>query len=61
MATKLILFITFVVLNKFVANLVNTVVPNPYMDEIFHISQAQKYCEGNYFEWDPKLTTPPGL
>ncbi|CAG8840605.1 21842_t:CDS:2, partial [Racocetra persica] len=39
----------------------NTVVPNPYMDEIFHIPQAQRYCEGNYHEWDPKLTTPPGF
>ncbi|CAG8711824.1 6791_t:CDS:2, partial [Dentiscutata heterogama] len=39
----------------------NTVVPDPYMDEIFHIPQAQRYCEGNYHEWDPKLTTPPGL
>ncbi|CAO3588262.1 unnamed protein product [Absidia cylindrospora] len=31
------------------------------MDEIFHISQAQQYCQGNYGVWDPKLTTPPGL
>ena len=23
--------------------------------------QAQQYCSGNYFSWDPKLTTPPGL
>ena len=21
---------------------------NPYMDEIFHIPQAQKYCDGNF-------------
>ncbi|KAI8629343.1 glycosyltransferase family 59 protein [Xylariaceae sp. FL1651] len=36
-------------------------VPNPYLDEIFHIPQAQVYCEGRYGEWDDKITTPPGL
>ncbi|XP_071816104.1 dol-P-Glc:Glc(2)Man(9)GlcNAc(2)-PP-Dol alpha-1,2-glucosyltransferase-like [Apostichopus japonicus] len=33
----------------------------PYMDEIFHVPQAQKYCAGNFTEWDPMITTPPGL
>ncbi|KAL3417071.1 alpha- glucosyltransferase alg10 [Phlyctema vagabunda] len=36
-------------------------VPEPYLDEIFHIPQAQAYCDGQYDVWDPKLTTPPGL
>ncbi|TSK13165.1 Dol-P-Glc:Glc(2)Man(9)GlcNAc(2)-PP-Dol alpha-1,2-glucosyltransferase [Bagarius yarrelli] len=31
------------------------------MDEIFHVPQAQKYCEGKFTEWDPMITTPPGL
>jgi len=44
-----------------VAYLVNDFVPNPYMDEEFHVSQAKQYCEGNYHGWNPKLTTPPGL
>ncbi|KAH9876326.1 hypothetical protein J1614_004205 [Plenodomus biglobosus] len=35
-------------------------VPQPYLDEYFHVPQAQKYCNGNY-TWDPKITTPPGL
>ncbi|XP_061423106.1 putative Dol-P-Glc:Glc(2)Man(9)GlcNAc(2)-PP-Dol alpha-1,2-glucosyltransferase [Lethenteron reissneri] len=35
--------------------------PEPYMDEIFHVPQAQKYCNGSFLEWDPKITTPPGL
>ena len=67
----------------------NAAQPEPYMDEIFHIPQAQKYCQGNFrevsnslvtevvarpsdlssssslfllfFQWDPKLTTLPGL
>jgi len=33
----------------------------PYMDEIFHIPQAQRYCAGQLEEWDPKITTFPGL
>ncbi|KAL7827869.1 hypothetical protein AOLI_G00310210 [Acnodon oligacanthus] len=33
----------------------------PYMDEIFHIPQAQKYCQGRFNEWDPMITTLPGL
>ncbi|XP_795309.3 putative Dol-P-Glc:Glc(2)Man(9)GlcNAc(2)-PP-Dol alpha-1,2-glucosyltransferase [Strongylocentrotus purpuratus] len=35
--------------------------PLPYMDEVFHIPQAQKYCNGSFGEWDPKITTLPGL
>ncbi|KTF75915.1 hypothetical protein cypCar_00025330 [Cyprinus carpio] len=34
---------------------------DPYMDEIFHVPQAQKYCEGKFHEWDPMITTLPGL
>ncbi|XP_012732565.1 dol-P-Glc:Glc(2)Man(9)GlcNAc(2)-PP-Dol alpha-1,2-glucosyltransferase [Fundulus heteroclitus] len=33
----------------------------PYMDEIFHVPQAQRYCEGKFNEWDPMITTLPGL
>lgn len=31
------------------------------MDEIFHVPQAQKYCHGKFNEWDPMITTLPGL
>ncbi|CDQ85305.1 unnamed protein product [Oncorhynchus mykiss] len=31
------------------------------MDEIFHVRQAQKYCYGKFNEWDPMITTLPGL
>lgn len=34
---------------------------NTHQDEIFHVPQAQKYCEGRFTEWDDKITTPPGL
>jgi len=30
-------------------------------DEFFHIRQAKVYCAGNFTQWDPKITTPPGL
>ncbi|XP_048410334.1 dol-P-Glc:Glc(2)Man(9)GlcNAc(2)-PP-Dol alpha-1,2-glucosyltransferase [Stegostoma tigrinum] len=33
----------------------------PYMDEIFHVPQAQRYCGGRFSEWDPMITTLPGL
>jgi len=41
--------------------LVNWAVPTPYMDEIFHVPQTQKYCAGKWMEWDEKITTLPGL
>lgn len=34
---------------------------NMTQDEVFHIPQAQVYCEGRYRDWDDKITTPPGL
>eukprot|EP00606_Chrysophyceae_sp_TOSAG23-5_P000959 GSChrysophyteH2.ASY1.ANO1.998.1 assembled CDS len=36
----------------------------PYMDEIFHIPQAQRFCEYSHISqhnWDPKITTFPGV
>ncbi|KAJ9111310.1 hypothetical protein QFC20_002601 [Naganishia adeliensis] len=43
------------------AYLVNREVPDPYLDEIFHIPQAQQYCRGEFLKWDSSITTPPGL
>ncbi|KKK26451.1 hypothetical protein ARAM_000247 [Aspergillus rambellii] len=40
---------------------VNKVVPEPYLDEAFHIPQAQAYWAHKWTHWDPKITTPPGL
>ncbi|KAL9621287.1 MAG: hypothetical protein Q9160_004308 [Pyrenula sp. 1 TL-2023] len=40
---------------------VNREVPKPYLDEVFHIRQAQAYWAGKWTTWDPKITTPPGL
>ena len=41
-------------------SLLATRVPNAYMDEIFHVPQAQKYCALDFAHWDPKITTLPG-
>ena len=30
-------------------------------DEPFHVPQTQRYCKGNFLEWDAKITTFPGL
>lgn len=40
---------------------VNAEVPEPYLDEVFHVPQAQAYWGHQWTHWDPKLTTPPGL
>jgi alpha-1,2-glucosyltransferase len=37
------------------------IVPEPYLDEVFHIPQAQAYWAGSWKTWNPKITTPPGL
>ncbi|KAI2607228.1 glycosyltransferase family 59 protein [Hypoxylon fragiforme] len=42
-------------------SLVTQHAPEPYLDEVFHIPQAQVYCDGKYAVWDDKITTPPGL
>ncbi|CBX91949.1 hypothetical protein IAQ61_000156 [Plenodomus lingam] len=51
---------TIVGLAAFWFAIVSREVPEPYLDEFFHIPQAQRYCSGDY-SWDPKITTPPGL
>ncbi|KAL8771058.1 MAG: hypothetical protein Q9209_003477 [Squamulea sp. 1 TL-2023] len=40
---------------------VEKIVPRPYLDEFFHVQQAELYLQGRFFEWHPKITTPPGL
>ncbi|GAA5980146.1 hypothetical protein JCM11641_006928 [Rhodosporidiobolus odoratus] len=43
-----------------VGTLINSHVKEPYMDEIFHVPQAQAYCAGRWDKWDGAITTPPG-
>lgn len=51
----------FVVFSAAILQRVCQIAPSPFIDEIFHIPQAQKYCNGSYSEWNDKITTPPGL
>ena len=39
--------------------IVDSRVSQPYMDEVFHVPQAQAFCEGRWAHWDDKITTLP--
>ena len=39
----------------------NHVQPHYFIDEAFHVPQTLQYCAGNFTQWDPKITTLPGL
>lgn len=54
-------FATLAVISSILIMEFTRVLPEPYMDEIFHIPQAQNYCHGNYHFWNDKITTLPGL
>ncbi|ODV77084.1 glycosyltransferase family 59 protein [Suhomyces tanzawaensis NRRL Y-17324] len=53
--------IFFLIFCAIVHRRVSLVVDQPFIDEIFHLRQCQVYCKGDYFNWDNKITTPPGL
>ncbi|CAL1696250.1 unnamed protein product [Somion occarium] len=52
-------YLAFCLVSVFVLKTVNEVVTEPYMP--LHVPQAQAYCRGDFYSWDPKITTPPGL
>ncbi|KAI0757334.1 glucosyltransferase [Daedaleopsis nitida] len=54
-------YVVFCTVAVLVLKAVNEEVSEPYMDEPFHVPQAQAYCKGDFWQWDPKITTPPGL
>ena len=67
----------FLAVTVLTSNLISRTQPTPYIDEIFHIPQAQRFCSAlastplsslretssrlRSVEYDAKLTTPPGL
>lgn len=55
------LFAVYLAMTASIFTIMHSANPKPYMDEIFHIPQAQKYCNGSFDSWDPKITTLPGL
>ena len=67
-----ILSTIYVSLTFYTVYQMNSNVPLPYMDEVFHYAMTDRYfhgilcClviwnQGNYSYWDPKITTFPGL
>ncbi|KAL6077425.1 glucosyltransferase [Balamuthia mandrillaris] len=55
------LFGLMIPVHAFVLHLVNQNVPQMYMDEVFHVPQTQRYCKHDFTQWDPMITTFPGL
>lgn len=51
----------FLCCSVYIHHLVKLKVQQPFIDEIFHLRQTARYCEGRWSEWDNKITTPPGL
>ncbi|XP_012147646.1 alpha-1,2-glucosyltransferase Alg10 [Megachile rotundata] len=39
----------------------NRIHPYYFIDEVFHVNQTLQYCDGNFTQWDQKITTLPGL
>lgn len=54
-------FLLFTAITAVTFRFFNSIQADPYMDEIFHIPQAQNYCVGNLGHWNNKITTLPGL
>jgi alpha-1,2-glucosyltransferase len=50
----------FVLSNLVIIALLSVEVPDPYMDEPFHVAQYMRIKDGR-FEYDPAITTFPGL
>lgn len=51
----------YVVLSVFSCICSNYLVPTAHMDEEFHVKQLSVYLSGDFWTWDPKITTLPGL
>ncbi|KAH7699846.1 Glycosyltransferase, partial [Aphelenchoides avenae] len=60
MPTEWIIAACLTALHASIVQFVYLVVPEPYMDELFHVDQTRRYCAGDY-SWNPKITTPPAL
>ncbi|EMG50458.1 DIE2 Dol-P-Glc:Glc(2)Man(9)GlcNAc(2)-PP-Dol alpha-1 [Candida maltosa Xu316] len=58
---KYLSIVVFVSVSISVSQKINQIIPEPYIDEFFHLRQCQTYCDYNFTHWDDKITTPPGL
>lgn len=61
MEVSLLTLPVFVSVSATIFNNVCAYVTRPFIDEIFHLRQCQVYCKHDFFSWDNKITTPPGL
>jgi len=61
-SNRLFLF-SYALVHSAVIFVVSQYVPDPYMDEIYHIPQAERYARDGFLTgyYDPMITTPPGL
>ncbi|CAI5209017.1 BEM_HP_G0113710.mRNA.1.CDS.1 [Saccharomyces cerevisiae] len=53
-----LLLIYFVLTFRYVTT---NIVPYEFIDEKFHVGQTLTYLKGKWTQWDPKITTPPGI
>ena len=47
---QLVTLSVFLAASAVVFAILHTTRPEPYMDEIFHVPQAMKYCQGRFTE-----------
>ncbi|XP_066581431.1 dol-P-Glc:Glc(2)Man(9)GlcNAc(2)-PP-Dol alpha-1,2-glucosyltransferase [Prorops nasuta] len=58
---KYCIHLIFLIITIWLFKYLNTIQPNYFVDEVFHIPQTLQYCNGNFTHWNPKITTLPGL
>ena len=49
-AIATLLIAVYTIASSAVLAVINAAAPEPYMDEIFHVPQALKYCQGRFTE-----------
>eukprot|EP00736_Rhodelphis_marinus_P013472 Rmarinus@m.17596 len=58
---KWIIFLILFTAHGVLWNISTSMVPEYYMDEVFHGPQTELYCSGEWRKWNDKITTPPGV
>lgn len=60
-AIEKVLIIIYLITCCYIHLIINEKVNHEFIDEEFHVKQCQDYCNNNFFKWNNKITTPPGL
>jgi len=59
---SLFLILGLVATSFAIQHYLNSKVKERYIDEQFHLKMSEQYIvQGNFKDWDPAITTPPGL